>query len=162
MINPNLADGGLARMIHNFTQTGLATGNAEADQFLRDNATAVLMGILFDQRVRAEVAFSGPHKLRERLGHFDMERIANMDPEEFSTIFSQSPAVHRFANVMAARTQEFARRLIDEYGGNATAIWEDADDLETIQKRLRKFAGFGPGKSKKLLPAMTLFGHRLV
>lgn len=162
MINPNVTDGGLARMIHNFNQTGLATGSAEADQFLRDNVIAVLMGILFDQRIRAEVAFSGPYKLRERLGHFDMRQIAEMDPEEFSQIFSQSPAVHRFSNMMSARTQDFARKLTDEYGGEARAIWEDANDLETIHSRLRKFPGFGPGKMRKLLPAMTLFGHRLL
>ena len=83
MLDPNVSDGGLARMIQTFNETGLATGNDEADAFLRENVSAVLMGILFDQRIRAEVAFTGPLKLKQRLGSFDLNRIGNMDPEVF-------------------------------------------------------------------------------
>ena len=154
-------DGGLARMISNHTQTGVATGDREVDEFLRNNATAVLMGILFDQRIRAEVAFSGPYKLWQRLGHFDLEKIAGMSPEGFFQVFTEVPAVHRFANVMAARTQEFSDLLVREYSGDATNIWSDGAPLEIIQKRIGKIKGFGPGKLKKLHPAMSLFGHKL-
>jgi len=162
MLDPNVTDGGLARMIQSFNQTGLATGDVDADMFLRNNPTAVFMGILFDQRIRAEVAFSGPYKLRERLGHFDMDKIAVMDPDTFLTLFSASPAVHRFANVMSARTQQFARILCEDYRGDATNIWADGPDFETIKHRVVRFPGFGPGKLKKLLPAMALFGHQLL
>lgn len=161
MLNPDVADGGLARMILNFQETGLATGIPEADEFLRNSATAVLMGILFDQRIRAEVAFSGPYKLWARLGHFDMARIAQMNPEAFQAVFSEAPAVHRFSNVMASRTQEFAHKLVEEYGGDATAIWSGLSDLQEVKNRIRAFPGFGPGKLKKLQPAMALFGHEL-
>lgn len=156
---PESVDGGLARMIANHANSGLATGDPAAETFLRDNATAVLMGILFDQRIRAEVAFSGPHKLYERLGHFDLEKIAAMDEAAFREIFSRPPAVHRFANVMSGRTQEFARFLVDRYGGDATKIWSDGASLETVKKRIARIKGFGPGKLKKLVPAMGLFGH---
>lgn len=158
---PDTVDGGLARMIANHAQTGLATGDHNADTFLRESATAVLMGILFDQRIRAEVAFSGPYKLQQRLGHFDMERLGAMDPDAFLAIFSQAPAVHRFANVMADRTQEFARLLAAEYDGDAANIWNDGVPFVTIQARIRHMKGFGPGKLKKIRPAMTLFGHAL-
>ncbi|MGA7306663.1 MAG: hypothetical protein WBW88_17435 [Rhodothermales bacterium] len=158
---PESIDGGLARMIANQAQTGLATGDPEADAFLRESSTAVLMGILFDQRIRAEVAFSGPYKLYRRLGHFDLARIASMDEETFHNVFTETPAVHRFANVMSARTQEFARWMTDEYGGDAENIWRDGADIDTIQRRLAKIKGFGPGKLKKFVPAMRLFGHPL-
>jgi uncharacterized HhH-GPD family protein len=161
MLEPSITDGGLARMIQNFTETGLATGVPEADDFLRNSATAVLMGILFDQRIRAEVAFSGPYKLCERLGHFDMQRIADMDPDDFRGLFSQPPAVHRFSNVMAERTQAFARKLALDYGGNAENLWRDAPERPELEKRVKAFAGFGPGKLRKLAPAMLLFGHKL-
>jgi len=158
---PDSVDGGLARMIANQEQTGLATGDPEADAFLRESPTAVLMGILFDQRIRAEVAFSGPYKLYKRLGHFDLTQIASMDEAAFHAVFIEAPAVHRFANVMSARTQEFARLIADEYGGDAANIWRDDASIDTIQKRLSKIKGFGPGKLKKFLPAMRLFGHKL-
>jgi uncharacterized HhH-GPD family protein len=161
MLNSDVTDGGLARMIQTFNETGVATGSEEADDFLRGSSTAVLMGILFDQRIRAEVAFSGPYKLRTRLGHFDMRQIAEMDPEAFSNVFSQPPAIHRFSNVMASRTQEFAQKLVEEYDGAATAIWSELSDLQEVKNRILAFPGFGPGKLKKLQPAMALFGHQL-
>lgn len=156
---PDTVDGGLARMIANQAQTGLATGDPVADAFLRENATAVLMGILFDQRIRAEVAFAGPHKLYERLGHFDLERIASMNAETFREVFSQTPAIHRFANVMSSRTQEFARLIVDRYDGDATNIWAEGVSFDAVERRLAQIKGFGPGKLKKFLPAMRLFGH---
>ena len=158
---PETVDGGIARMIANQEQTGLATGDPQADAFLRNRPTAVLMGILFDQRIRAEVAFCGPHKLYQRLGHFDLKKIAAMDEEAFKEVFSETPAVHRFANVMSARTQLFARLIAEEYDGDAVNIWNDGSSLETVKKRVSKISGFGPGKLKKLVPAMNLFGHRL-
>jgi uncharacterized HhH-GPD family protein len=158
---PENVDGGLARMIANFAQTGLATGDPEVDAFLRERPTAILMGILFDQRIRAEMAFSGPYKLYQRLGHLDLRKIASMDPQAFHKVFAEPPAVHRFANVMSGRTQEFARLLCDEYDGDASNIWGDGAPFAVIQKRVSNIKGFGPGKLKKLRPAMTLFGHTL-
>lgn len=161
MLDPNISDGGLARMIQTFNETGLATGSDEADAFLRENASAVLMGILFDQRIRAEVAFTGPFKLKHRLGGFDMNRIANMDPVAFQEIFSQPPAVHRFANVMTERAQQFARKLAADYQSDAKNIWASVNDIDVVYKRVIEFPGFGPGKLKKLVPAMALFGHQI-
>lgn len=161
MLDPSISDGGLARMIQTFNEKGTATGSLEIDDFLRSSPTAVLMGILFDQRIRAEVAFSGPYKLKERLGHFSMDRIARMDPTSFREVFSQHPAIHRFANVMSERTQQFARKMTQEYGGLAQNIWLDSNDASETQERVAQFAGFGPGKLKKLYPAMALFGHQL-
>lgn len=158
---PESVDSGLARMIANHAQTGSATGDPAADAFLRENATAVLMGILFDQRIRAEVAFYGPYKLFARLGHLDLRRIALMDREAFRAVFAEPPAVHRFANVMSDRTQDFARFLVQEYDGDAGNIWVDGASLPTIQRRVSKIKGFGPGKLRKLVPAMRLFGHVL-
>ena len=161
MLDPNVTDGGLARMIQTFNETGCATGDPAVDEYLHKNPTAILMGILFDQRIRAEVAFSGPYKLNERLGHFDMRRIADMDPDDFLQVFVKPPAVHRFSNMMANRTQEVAGKLADEYDGEAANIWSDTSDMDEINKRIRAFPGFGPGKLKKLVPAMTLFGLSL-
>lgn len=146
-------------MIANHSQTGLATGDPDADAFLRESPTAVLMGILFDQRIRAEMAFAGPFKLFQRLGHLDLSVIGTMDPEKFKAIFSEPPAVHRFANVMSVRTQEFAKLVTDHYRGDARNIWLDGAPLSVVLDRLARIKGFGPGKLRKFVPAMELFGH---
>ncbi|MEP0548434.1 MAG: HhH-GPD-type base excision DNA repair protein [Rhodothermales bacterium] len=143
-------DGGLVRMLDRLQQEGTATKDPDADQFLRDDANAVVLGLLFDQRVLAETAFCGPLKLKQRLGHFEMRRIADHDADAFKEVFAQSPAVHRFTNTMADRTQAVARLLADEYDGDAANLWADGADLATVEKRLRKLPGFGPLKAKKL------------
>jgi uncharacterized HhH-GPD family protein len=143
-------DGGLVRMLDRLQQEGTATKDLDADQFLRDDANAVLLGLLFDQRVLAETAFTGPLKLKQRLGHLEMRRIADHDPDAFKEVFSESPAVHRFVNTMADRTQAVARILADEYDGDAANLWADGADLATVEKRVKKLPGFGPMKATKL------------
>ncbi|CAN5518844.1 hypothetical protein BH23BAC4_BH23BAC4_16910 [soil metagenome] len=152
-------DGGLRRMLDRMKEEGTATKDPDADQFLRDDPNAVLLGLLFDQRVLAETAFIGPLKLKERLGHLDMCQIAKMDADEFKESFGQSPAVHRFTNTMAERTQAVAQQLCDDYGGNAANLWREGS-AKDIEKRLQALPGFGPLKAKKLKFCLYYFGHR--
>lgn len=152
--------GGLDRMIASSEREGVATGDPDADAFLRDNPNAVLIGVLLDQQMRAEVAFSGPYKLHQRLGHLDMQMIAQMDADKFKDIFGRKPAVHRFANMMADRVQNLAQAVVDEYGGDASKIWADASDEGTIKKRAKQLPGFGASKVNTLVAALDLFGHR--
>jgi uncharacterized HhH-GPD family protein len=118
------------------------------------------VGLLLDQRVRAETAFTGPLKLKARLNHFDMARIAAMDPEAFREVFALPPAVHRFTRVMADRVQALARVLSEQYGGSADNLWADGVDLPTVERRVRDLPGFGPLKTKKIGIVLYYFGHR--
>jgi uncharacterized HhH-GPD family protein len=125
------------------------TGDAEADRLLSDDPLALLIGMLLDQQVPMETAFSGPAKIRERLGHLDPARIATHDPEDFVEICKRSPAVHRFPGSMAARVQTLCAAIVAEWGGDAAAIWRrDDPDGATVLARLRKLPGFGEQKAK--------------
>ena len=152
-------DGGLVRMLDRLKQEGTATKDPDADAFLRDEPNAVLLGLLYDQRVLAETAFTGPFKLRQRLGHLDMSRIAGMDRDAFFAVFSESPAVHRFTNKMVDLTQENARILAEAYGGTAANLWRDGSCTE-VEERVRALPGFGPLKASKLKLCLYYFGHR--
>jgi len=152
-------EGGLVRMLDRLQAEGTATKDPDVDQYLRDEPNAVLLGLLYDQRVLAETAFAGPYKLRERLGHLDMARIADMDREALAEVFTQSPAVHRFTNKMVDTTQAVARRLADDYAGNAANLWADGD-CKTVETRVKALPGFGPQKAQKLKFCLYYFGHR--
>jgi uncharacterized HhH-GPD family protein len=110
--------------------------------------------------MRAESAFTGPLRLRERLGHLDFPRIAEMDLEELREHFAAKPAVHRFTNKMAETAHALARVVTDEYGGKAENIWNDGADFSTIEKRVRKLPGFGPQKAAKMKYVLHYFGYR--
>lgn len=153
-------DGGFVRMVNRFLEEGTLTGDPEADAFLSENAEAVLLGLLYDQRVRAEYAFTGPMRLRERLGHLDMRRIARMKLDRLRDVFAQSPAVHRFTNKMAEYTLDLARAIRDDYGGSAERIWSDGTPAEEVRKRIASLPGFGKGKAAKSIYVLHYFGHR--
>ncbi len=152
-------EGGLVRMMNRLKEEGTATKDPEADAFLRENANAVFLGLLYDQRILAEVAFIGPLKLKQRLGHLDMKKIAKMDREKFAAVFSEKPAVHRFSNKMVDTTLIVANKLSDEYDGDAANIWKTGTNAE-VEKRVREFPGFGPLKARKLRMCLYYFGHR--
>ena len=146
-------------MLDRLAAEGTATKDLEADQFLRDDPNAVLIGLLYDQRILAETAFVGPYRLHQRLGHFDMARIADMDRDTFAEVFIQTPAVHRFTNKMVDLTQQNARILADTYGGSAAGLWAEGTNAE-VEKRVRALPGFGPQKASKLKHCLYYFGHR--
>ena len=150
-------DGGLVRLLDRLQAEGTATRDLDADQLLRDDPNAVVLGLLFDQRVLVETAFCGPLKLRQRLGHLDMARIAAMDAGAFGAAFAEAPAVHRFTSVMAARTQAVAARLAE--AGGAQTLWESGTAAD-VEARVRALPGFGPLKAKKLAHCLFYFGHR--
>ena len=128
------------------------TDDVDADRLLTENPLALLIGMLLDQQIAMETAFTGPAKIRERAGSVDAAAIAGYDPEEFVEVFRQSPAVHRFPGSMAARVQTLCQTLVDDWGGDASAIWTSGDpDGPTVLKRLKALPGFGEQKAKIFL-----------
>lgn len=128
------------------------TGDADADRLLSEDPLALLIGMLLDQQIPLETAFAGPEKLRERLGRLDAAEIAELAPERLVEVFRISPAVHRFPGSMAGRVQQLCRVLVDEWDGDAAAIWtRDSPDGATVLARLKSLPGFGEQKARIFL-----------
>ena len=125
--------------------------DADADALLDENPLALLVGMLLDQQIPMEVAFAGPKKIADRIGGFDAASIADYDPEQFAALCAQTPAVHRFPGSMAKRVQALAQTIVDEYGGDVTALWSDGADGATVLRRLKALPGFGEQKAKIFL-----------
>lgn len=128
------------------------TGDADADRLLDTDPFALLTGMLLDQQVTMESAFAGPAKIAQRMGGFDVRRIADADPEEFAALCATPPAVHRFPGSMAGRVQAVARAVVDDYDADVTRIWTDGDpDGATVLTRLKALPGFGDQKARIFL-----------
>ncbi len=128
------------------------TGDPTADALLTENPLALLIGMLLDQQVPMETAFAGPAKIRDRVGSLDPAVLAGQDPDAFAAAFAVTPAVHRFPGAMAARTQKLCQRILDEWNGDAAAIWtRDAPDGTEVIRRLGALPGFGPQKARIFL-----------
>ena len=122
-----------------------------ADALLEENPFALLVGMLLDQQIAMEVAFGGPKKIADRIGGFDAATIADYDPDKFAALCAQTPAVHRFPGSMAKRVQALAQVVVDEYGGDAAALWSDDADGAEVLRRLNALPGFGEQKAKIFL-----------
>jgi len=124
------------------------TGDAAADQVLTDDPFALLVGMMLDQQYPMEHAFRGPAKVLDRFGTLDPARIAEADPEEFAALCATAPAIHRFPGSMAARLQELARLVTEEYAGDTSRLWTEASDGRDLLKRVMALPGFGKQKAQ--------------
>ena len=131
------------------------TGDPDADRLLVENPLALLLGMLLDQQVPMEWAFRGPATLRDRLGTLDAAAISEVPPDELEAVFRAKPALHRYPASMAKRTHALCRHLVDEYRGDAAAVWRDAPNAAELLHRLGDLPGFGVEKSKIFLALLA-------
>ena len=131
------------------------TGDAEADRLLAEEPLALVIGFVLDQQVTVPAAFTGPLKLRQRLGSLDAGAIAATDPATLEEVFRRKPAVHRFPANMAKRVQDVCAVVAAEYGGDASRIWRDAADTDDLARRIQALPGFGEMKVKALASVLA-------
>ena len=119
------------------------------NQLLERDPLALLIGMLLDQQIPMEKAFTSPSELRDRLGHdLDATEIANYDADAFEALFRAQPALHRFPAAMAKRVQELCRVLVENFDGQATHVWEGATDGTDLVRRIGTLPGFGDQKAR--------------
>ena len=123
------------------------TGNEDADSLLAQEPMALLIGFALDQQVTVPTAFTGPLKIKQRVGTLDAHTLATTDLEP---AFREKPAVHRFPGNMARRVQDLAAVIEEEYGGHAERVWTEAADGTDLRKRIAALPGFGEMKIKAL------------
>ncbi len=125
------------------------SGDPESDALLSRDPLALLIGMVLDQQVPLEKAFSSPAELARRLGGpLDPAAIAAMEPDELAEIFRARPALHRYPGSMAARVQETCRIVAEEYGGKADRVWKGTASGAELLARIEALPGFGERKAR--------------
>ena len=122
------------------------TEDDEANALLAREPLALLIGFALDQQVPVQTAFSGPLKLKQRLGSIDARELAASDPGRLEEAFRQKPAVHRFPGSMARRVHDLAQTVVDDYDGDAERLWAEASDGADLRRRIGALPGFGQMK----------------
>ncbi|MFC0095994.1 HhH-GPD-type base excision DNA repair protein [Micromonospora marina] len=121
----------------------------QANELLARSPLALLLGMVLDQQVPMEKAFSSPYVLAQRLGHEpDAAELAGYDPEALVEVFARAPALHRFPKAMAARVQEVCRALVERYDGDPARLWSDVTDGRELLRRVGELPGFGRQKAQ--------------
>ena len=121
----------------------------DADDLLSRSPLALLIGLVLDQQITLEKAFTAPLLLTQRLGEdLDAAKIASFDPAELEKIFSEKPALHRYPASMAQRVQALCAIVASDYGNDASRIWSTSQDGRDLLKRIRGLPGFGEMKAR--------------
>jgi uncharacterized HhH-GPD family protein len=121
----------------------------QANQLLDRDPLAVLLGLVLDQQITMEKAFTSPYVLAQRLGHEPTAaELAGFDPEDLVTVFATVPALHRFPKAMAARVQEVCAVIVAQYDGETARLWAGAATGDELLKRFMALPGFGKQKAQ--------------
>jgi uncharacterized HhH-GPD family protein len=132
-----------------------------ADRLLRDNHFAFLLGVIFDEGIKAERAWEAPYLLKQRLGHLDPARMRDSLPAVRAAV-GQSPALHRYLELMPEALVSAAARVCDEYDGDVDRIWNDDPTAAAVDARLQRFRRIGPKKAAMAVEILvTNFGVNL-
>jgi len=134
---------------------GSFTGNADADRLLAEEPNAFLIGTLFTQGIPAERAWSGPYLLKQRLGSFSLETLA--DEVRVAEAVQTPPMLHRFKKTLPAWIASAACRLAEDYDGDAACIWTPGSSVVEVVARLSAFDGIG--RKKAVMAAEILMRH---
>ena len=138
-------------------QVGAAfTSIPEADALIESSPDAFLLGVLFTQGIPAERAWAGPYLLQQRLGTLDLTYLAE-NPDAIRLAIQQPPMLHRFKETLPRWIAAAARRLLDDYAGDAACIWPPGTAVLEVTERLSAFEGIG--RKKAVMAAEILARH---
>jgi uncharacterized HhH-GPD family protein len=126
---------------------GSYTDDRPAERFIRTNWNAWLMGVIFDQGIPYQQAWAAPHLLKQRLGHFNIRRIAVTPVTELRRVVRESPALHRYVLKLPRWIKGVATKLVKEYNGDARNIWSGCLTAGEVIERLDDFPGIGQKKA---------------
>ena len=112
------------------------TDDDDANRLLASDPMALLIGMVLDQQVTVQKAFSGPLELKKRVGTLDAATIAGMDASRLEAAFRERPAIHRFPGNMARRTQDLCAAIAAHYDNDPRRIWTEAKDARDLEQRL--------------------------
>jgi uncharacterized HhH-GPD family protein len=132
----------------------------KADALLAREPFALVVGMLLDQQIPMEWAFTGPSTIAARMGteNLDPALIARYDPDEFVALMTGPPAVHRYPRSMGARVQKLALYVVERYEGDVSRLWTEASSGVELRKRLADLPGYGDQKARIFL---ALLGKQL-
>ncbi len=121
----------------------------DANDLLEHDPLALVLGMMLDQQIPMEKAFTSPAVLRDRIGHdLDAAEIAAWNPAEFERLFAEPPALHRFPVAMSKRAQILCAIVAEKYDGDAASIWLGAKTGDQLIERIAELPGFGPVKAR--------------
>ena len=115
----------------------------QAAQFVVTDPYAFTIATCLDRGAKAEIIWTIPHDLKNRLGDLTPFRIYRMSLNELGQVIASLPRKPRYINAAPRTIAELTRIVVEEYEGNAARIWEGRSAAEARETFLGVY-GVGP------------------
>lgn len=117
----------------------------EINAFLNDfeqHPHAYVLGCLMDCQMKSEKAFAIPWLVKESVGSFSIDCLAEYSEEFYQNLFI-SNNLHRFSNEKAKVFHAAIQQIENVYDGDASRIWADNPSSAAVVYRFLQFKGCG-------------------
>lgn len=116
----------------------------EATALVNSDPFAFTLAACLDRGMKAEIVWTFPYWIRERLGHLDPHRMAEMKPHEIENLISLLPKKPRYRSAATRTIHEIAALVVREADGDARALWVGRTSVE-VERLFMQVHGVGPG-----------------
>lgn len=122
----------------------------EASRLVYEDPFAFLLGASLDRGIPAEVAWTFPLWIRERLGHLDPARICELSADDLARVLQACPRRPRYSRAAPRTIKEMATLVMTEGGGDARRIWNGRRAAD-VRRLLMRVHGIGDGIASMVL-----------
>lgn len=130
----------------------------EAAKLVYDDPFSFVLGASLDRGIPAEVAWTFPFWIRERLGHLDPSTIASMSLEEIGRVLESCPRLPRYSRDAARTVREIAQLVVKEGRGDARNLWAGRRASE-VHRLFMRVHGVGKGIASMVLALLDRIFH---
>ena len=109
---------------------------------LKNNPHAFVLACLMDKQIKVETAWEIPFKIYKIIGTFDIFELGKISLEEYTEIFEKN-RLHRFNKIQAEIFYSAVQRIIDEYHGDASLIWNNKPSSAKVVYNMLQFKDCG-------------------
>ena len=97
---------------------------------------------IMDRQIKTERACNIPYVVAEEIGSHEISAFAAKDEQFYINLF-ETKKLHRYNKKMAKYFYCAIQRIINEYDGDASKIWEGTPPSRLVILRLLEFEGIG-------------------
>ncbi len=119
----------------------------EANLLVFKNTYAFILGLIFDQSMKSDIAWASPYRLKQRLGYLNVKRIADMKVNQLAHIIARKKSLHRFPKNIAQYVIKSSRVIKDEFQSKAELIWLEHKSIISAKENFLKLHGIGEKKA---------------
>lgn len=116
----------------------------EASKIFHENPFAFCVAACLDRGTKADIIWTIPYWISQKVGHFDPCKFNNMTLEEIKKVFEELPKKPRYTNAAPLTFKDITRIVVEDFNGDAAAIWTNKSAMQ-VKKTFLSVFGVGNG-----------------